>query len=130
MVNDPLDLETYYSALMLLIQWYVSNHRHRFFNLLLTLQMIVQGFYLVLIIVLISQLWRWIVSSSLVDLNECLMFGVCSHHCVNTQGSYKCVCDQNFQEKNNSCIAKGKVTKKPFQFCHEYLMGKILYIAF
>ncbi|KAL1785367.1 low-density lipoprotein receptor-related protein 1B [Sigmodon hispidus] len=41
------------------------------------------------------------------DLNECLMFGVCSHKCVNTQGSYKCVCDQNFQEKNNSCIAKG-----------------------
>ncbi|XP_011894048.1 PREDICTED: low-density lipoprotein receptor-related protein 1B [Cercocebus atys] len=41
------------------------------------------------------------------DLNECLVFGTCSHQCINVEGSYKCVCDQNFQERNNTCIAKG-----------------------
>ncbi|KAL4688410.1 hypothetical protein H8959_004662, partial [Pygathrix nigripes] len=40
-------------------------------------------------------------------LNECLVFGTCSHQCINVEGSYKCVCDQNFQERNNTCIAKG-----------------------
>lgn len=50
-----------------------------------------------------------ILSSSFLDLNECLVFGTCSHQCINMEGSYKCVCDQNFQERNNTCIAKGKV---------------------
>uniref|UniRef100_A0A8C4MYX3 LDL receptor related protein 1B n=1 Tax=Equus asinus asinus TaxID=83772 RepID=A0A8C4MYX3_EQUAS len=48
-----------------------------------------------------------ILSSSFLDLNECLVFGTCSHQCINMEGSYKCVCDQNFQERNNTCIAKG-----------------------
>ncbi|KAB1278727.1 Low-density lipoprotein receptor-related protein 1B [Camelus dromedarius] len=42
-----------------------------------------------------------------INLNECLVFGTCSHQCINVEGSYKCVCDQNFQERNNTCIAKG-----------------------
>jgi hypothetical protein len=50
-----------------------------------------------------------ILSSFFLDLNECLVFGTCSHQCINMEGSYKCVCDQNFQERNNTCIAKGKV---------------------
>ncbi|KAB0361653.1 hypothetical protein FD754_005809 [Muntiacus muntjak] len=41
------------------------------------------------------------------DLNECLVFGTCSHQCINIEGSYKCVCHQNFQERNNTCVAKG-----------------------
>ncbi|KAF6114669.1 hypothetical protein HJG60_010623 [Phyllostomus discolor] len=41
------------------------------------------------------------------DINECLVFGTCSHKCINMEGSYKCVCDQNFQERNSTCIAKG-----------------------
>lgn len=50
-----------------------------------------------------------IVSFSFLDFNECLVFGTCSHLCINTEGSYKCVCDHNFQEKNNTCIAKGEI---------------------
>lgn len=50
-----------------------------------------------------------ILSSSFLDINECLVFGTCSHQCINVEGSYKCVCDQNFQERNNTCIAKGKI---------------------
>lgn len=49
-----------------------------------------------------------ILSSSFLDLNECLVFGTCSQQCINIEGSYKCVCHQNFQERNNTCIAKGK----------------------
>ncbi|XP_038606813.1 low-density lipoprotein receptor-related protein 1B [Tachyglossus aculeatus] len=41
------------------------------------------------------------------DIDECLGFGTCSHQCVNVKGSYKCVCDQNYQEQNHTCRAKG-----------------------
>ncbi|KAG6937812.1 LDL receptor related protein 1B, partial [Chelydra serpentina] len=41
------------------------------------------------------------------DINECMIFGTCSHQCTNVKGSYKCICERNYKEKNNSCIAKG-----------------------
>ncbi|KAJ7345792.1 hypothetical protein JRQ81_001742, partial [Phrynocephalus forsythii] len=41
------------------------------------------------------------------DINECLIFGICSQLCINVKGSYRCTCEKNYKEKNSSCIAKG-----------------------
>uniref|UniRef100_A0AAR2JKN9 EGF-like domain-containing protein n=1 Tax=Pygocentrus nattereri TaxID=42514 RepID=A0AAR2JKN9_PYGNA len=41
------------------------------------------------------------------DVNECKQFGVCSHICNNTKGSYKCSCHRNFNRVNNGCKAGG-----------------------
>ncbi|XP_066526626.1 low-density lipoprotein receptor-related protein 1-like isoform X2 [Hoplias malabaricus] len=41
------------------------------------------------------------------DVNECAQFGVCSHICNNTKGSYKCSCHRNFNRLHNSCKAGG-----------------------
>uniref|UniRef100_A0A7M4EJS2 Low-density lipoprotein receptor-related protein 1B n=1 Tax=Crocodylus porosus TaxID=8502 RepID=A0A7M4EJS2_CROPO len=40
-------------------------------------------------------------------INECMIFGTCSQRCTNVKGSFKCICERNYKEKNNSCIAKG-----------------------
>ncbi|XP_041434027.1 low-density lipoprotein receptor-related protein 1B-like [Xenopus laevis] len=40
------------------------------------------------------------------DINECLLLGSCSHHCTNLKGSYRCMCDRHFLERNHSCIAQ------------------------
>uniref|UniRef100_A0A1A8PVW5 Low density lipoprotein receptor-related protein 1 n=4 Tax=Nothobranchius TaxID=28779 RepID=A0A1A8PVW5_9TELE len=39
------------------------------------------------------------------DKNECKQFGVCSHICNNTKGSYKCSCQKYFSRINNTCKA-------------------------
>ncbi|XP_028437900.1 low-density lipoprotein receptor-related protein 1 isoform X2 [Perca flavescens] len=39
------------------------------------------------------------------DKNECLQFGVCSHVCNNTKGSYKCSCHKYFTRINDTCKA-------------------------
>lgn len=39
------------------------------------------------------------------DKNECLQFGVCSHICNNTKGSYKCSCHKYFTRINETCKA-------------------------
>ncbi|XP_017271351.1 low-density lipoprotein receptor-related protein 1 isoform X3 [Kryptolebias marmoratus] len=39
------------------------------------------------------------------DKNECKQFGVCSHICNNTKGSYKCSCHKFFSRINNTCKA-------------------------
>eukprot|EP00063_Salmo_salar_P032241 XP_014007076.1 PREDICTED: low-density lipoprotein receptor-related protein 1B-like [Salmo salar] len=41
------------------------------------------------------------------EINECLQFGMCSHYCTNTKGSFKCTCDRNFKEIDGECITKG-----------------------
>ncbi|CAB1328018.1 unnamed protein product [Coregonus sp. 'balchen'] len=41
------------------------------------------------------------------NINECLQFGMCSHYCTNTKGSFKCTCDRNFKEIDGECITKG-----------------------
>uniref|UniRef100_A0A803TQP0 LDL receptor related protein 1B n=1 Tax=Anolis carolinensis TaxID=28377 RepID=A0A803TQP0_ANOCA len=41
------------------------------------------------------------------DINECLIFGICSQLCINVKGSYRCTCERNYKERNSSCIAKG-----------------------
>uniref|UniRef100_A0AAY4C4T1 EGF-like domain-containing protein n=1 Tax=Denticeps clupeoides TaxID=299321 RepID=A0AAY4C4T1_9TELE len=41
------------------------------------------------------------------EVNECLVFGTCSHYCSNTKGSYKCTCDRNFKEMDGECVTKG-----------------------
>lgn len=46
-----------------------------------------------------------------IDINECMVFGACSQHCHNLKGSYRCACEKNYKERNNSCIAKGKAVK-------------------
>uniref|UniRef100_A0A3P9A5H3 EGF-like domain-containing protein n=1 Tax=Esox lucius TaxID=8010 RepID=A0A3P9A5H3_ESOLU len=40
------------------------------------------------------------------EINECLQFGMCSHYCTNTKGSFKCTCDRNFKEIDGECITK------------------------
>ncbi|KAJ8349713.1 hypothetical protein SKAU_G00248430 [Synaphobranchus kaupii] len=40
------------------------------------------------------------------EVNECLQFGMCSHYCTNTKGSFKCTCYKNFKQINGSCVAK------------------------
>ncbi|XP_036356085.1 low-density lipoprotein receptor-related protein 2-like, partial [Octopus sinensis] len=40
-----------------------------------------------------------------VDLNECEPPGVCSQHCLNLEGSYKCSCDTGYQSERNLCLA-------------------------
>lgn len=47
----------------------------------------------------------------LIDVNECMVFGTCSQHCHNLKGSYRCECEKNYKERNNSCIAKGNAVK-------------------
>uniref|UniRef100_A0A8C8LYL0 EGF-like domain-containing protein n=1 Tax=Oncorhynchus tshawytscha TaxID=74940 RepID=A0A8C8LYL0_ONCTS len=42
------------------------------------------------------------------EINECLQFGMCSHYCTNTKGSFKCTCDRNFKEIDGECITKGR----------------------
>uniref|UniRef100_A0A8C2HX74 Low-density lipoprotein receptor-related protein 1-like n=1 Tax=Cyprinus carpio TaxID=7962 RepID=A0A8C2HX74_CYPCA len=39
------------------------------------------------------------------DKNECNQFGMCSHICNNTKGSYKCSCHKYFTRINNTCKA-------------------------
>uniref|UniRef100_A0A8D3BMI9 Low density lipoprotein receptor-related protein 1Ab n=1 Tax=Scophthalmus maximus TaxID=52904 RepID=A0A8D3BMI9_SCOMX len=39
------------------------------------------------------------------DKNECLQFGVCSHMCNNTKGSYKCSCHKYFTRIHDTCKA-------------------------
>ncbi|XP_049327868.1 low-density lipoprotein receptor-related protein 1 isoform X3 [Astyanax mexicanus] len=41
------------------------------------------------------------------DVNECGEFGICSHICNNTKGSYKCSCHRNFNRVNHTCKAGG-----------------------
>ncbi|XP_069042806.1 low-density lipoprotein receptor-related protein 1 isoform X2 [Lepisosteus oculatus] len=50
------------------------------------------------------------------DKNECLQFGLCSHICNNTLGSYKCSCHKNFIKINDTCKA-------------DYHNRQVLYIA-
>lgn len=52
-----------------------------------------------------------------IDINECMVFGTCSQHCHNLKGSYRCECEKNYKERNNSCIAKGKKYQNS-QCCH------------
>lgn len=42
------------------------------------------------------------------DKNECKEFGVCSHICNNTKGSYKCSCHKYFSRINDTCKADSK----------------------
>ncbi|XP_078803799.1 low-density lipoprotein receptor-related protein 1 isoform X7 [Oryzias latipes] len=37
------------------------------------------------------------------DKNECQQFGVCSHICNNTKGSYMCTCHKPFTKHNHTC---------------------------
>uniref|UniRef100_A0A673BX90 Low density lipoprotein receptor-related protein 1Aa n=1 Tax=Sphaeramia orbicularis TaxID=375764 RepID=A0A673BX90_9TELE len=42
------------------------------------------------------------------DKNECRQFGVCSHICNNTKGSFKCTCHKYFTRINDTCKADSK----------------------
>lgn len=42
------------------------------------------------------------------DKNECKQFGMCSHICNNTKGSYKCSCHKYFTRINDTCKADSK----------------------
>uniref|UniRef100_A0A8C2HXH6 Low-density lipoprotein receptor-related protein 1-like n=1 Tax=Cyprinus carpio TaxID=7962 RepID=A0A8C2HXH6_CYPCA len=52
------------------------------------------------------------------DKNECNQFGMCSHICNNTKGSYKCSCHKYFTRINNTCKADSQNISK-----------QVLYIA-
>uniref|UniRef100_A0A3Q4MZE3 EGF-like domain-containing protein n=1 Tax=Neolamprologus brichardi TaxID=32507 RepID=A0A3Q4MZE3_NEOBR len=52
------------------------------------------------------------------DKNECLQFGVCSHICNNTKGSYKCSCHKYFTRINDTCKADSKCAAYFINFCN------------
>ncbi|XP_072571437.1 low-density lipoprotein receptor-related protein 1-like isoform X1 [Paramormyrops kingsleyae] len=52
------------------------------------------------------------------DKNECKQFGLCSHICNNTKGSYKCTCHKHFTKINDTCKADNLNSN-----------GQVLYIA-
>lgn len=53
--------------------------------------------------------------SVFLDKNECAQFGVCSHICNNTKGSYKCSCYKYFTKINDTCKADSEwKTLQPF----------------
>lgn len=42
-----------------------------------------------------------------VDVNECdLGIDTCEHNCYNTEGSYKCDCDNGYQMNDGHCSGK------------------------
>lgn len=48
--------------------------------------------------------------SLFLDKNECLQFGICSHMCNNTKGSYKCSCHKYFTRINDTCKADSEIS--------------------
>ncbi|XP_035237468.1 low-density lipoprotein receptor-related protein 1-like isoform X1 [Anguilla anguilla] len=52
------------------------------------------------------------------DKNECQRFGLCSHICNNTKGSYKCSCHKYFTKVNDTCKADSQNSNR-----------QVLYIA-
>lgn len=50
------------------------------------------------------------------DINECNIYGICSHECINTMGSYRCTCASKFNldTDGRSCRAAGAMEPKLF----------------
>ena len=54
------------------------------------------------------------------DIDECLTVGICDHDCVNTNGSYKCLCAEGYVfEPPQTCRPQGKVSSQScrIRFC-------------
>lgn len=62
-------------------------------------------------------MFLWSLHSS--DKNECLQFGVCSHMCNNTKGSYKCSCHKYFTRINDTCKADSEYL---FRLCCSFCL--------
>lgn len=73
-----------------------------------------------------KSLWLFLVSESLLfsplfpcifspDVDECLLPGVCSHgHCVNLDGTHKCICNHGYQvtSDSKSCEGLQRITQR------------------
>ncbi len=67
-----------------------------------------RDFLLMLVMVITtskSTFGKLLFSFVFLDKNECKQFGVCSHICNNTKGSYKCSCHKYFTRINSTCKA-------------------------
>lgn len=54
------------------------------------------------------------------DIDECLTVGICDHDCVNTNGSYKCLCAEGYVfEPPQTCRPQGKFSSQScrIRFC-------------
>jgi len=52
------------------------------------------------------------------DIDECQTFGVCSQRCVNTRGSFKCLCGQGYVSDGldgRDCKAEGTLVGATWQ---------------
>ena len=55
---------------------------------------------------MVNILFLILISSSFLDVDECRQFGMCKNgKCVNTKGSFKCICDRGYDvdEKGKAC---------------------------
>lgn len=65
-------------------------------------------------------------SLSLVDLNECSLYGMCHQLCTNEKGSYKCSCANGYLLEINrrSCKATGRFAQNSdIAFQNFYYLG-------
>ena len=49
-----------------------------------------------------------LLSLVILDIDECASYFPCDINadCINTNGSYKCICNENYIEENGICISK------------------------
>ena len=69
------------------------------------------------------------INSFFADVNECLAEkGGCEHRCVNSEGSFQCVCDVGYQIAGDgrSCL-KGNTFEKCFNDMFSYLLCSYLW---
>lgn len=54
------------------------------------------------------------------DINECRERLVCDHYCINTLGSYRCSCQENYQLKSDkhTCVLRPNIgsSRKKLRF--------------
>lgn len=67
--------------------------------------------------------FKYVELFSIPDINECEQLGLCGPHgeCLNTDGSFHCVCEQGFSISADGHTCEGKTNHKT---SHNYCMIK------
>jgi hypothetical protein len=48
------------------------------------------------------------------DTDECSDYGLCSGKCLNTMGSFRCLCEPGYQQHDGQCIGTYSVQAEMF----------------